>query len=123
MLTNAYSGFVSSSIDLFGYNGVSCLVTVGTQQSSTTGSLKFQWSFDDTNFYDEEVETAGTPSGTEAAYQPYSKVVTIDLSSSGIGYDLRRFDRKAPYFRVVGKSSGTTTGTLIVKLAGIHNSG
>lgn len=123
VLTSAYTGFVSTSIDLTGYNCVVSYVAVDTQQSSTVGSVKFQWSWDNTTFFDEEVDGTPSTSGTEATYQPYSKVITVDLSSSGIGYDYRRFDRKGNFFRVVAKSSGTTTGKLAVYLAGIHNSG
>lgn len=108
-LTGSY--VASSSLDLGSYTSTEIFLTVGTAQAATTCSLKPQWSEDDTNYFDEQYEVAGTASGTEQPFIPYSRRVDIPISATGNVYCCR-FNRMGRYFRVAVKSSGVTTGTV-----------
>lgn len=108
IVTNAYVG--STTVDLMSYTSVTIYAVV-TMTQATTISLKFQWSHDGSNWFDETVEVAGSPSGSELAYTPYSRVETISLATAGNIW-CGRSNRLGRYFRCAIKSGAETTGTI-----------
>lgn len=114
VMTSSY--VVTSSIDLGSYTSVTAYLTKGTA-AAETASLKPQWSEDNTTFYDEQVEVAGTASGTEQPFTAYSRRTDVSVAASTPDWS-SRFNRQGRYFRMAIKSSGTTaTVALTVQLS------
>ena len=119
VLTNAYSGAVSSAVDLESYDGLALTLKVTTAQAKTC-NLKFQWSHDDSAYFDELVEVQGSAASGEQPYTILSRVIQIDMTSTGNLY-IARLRRMARYFRVTMKSDATTTGQVRVDIIKLLN--
>lgn len=112
VLTNAY--VASSSVDLGSYTSVTAYLVVGTAQAKTCNLIP-QWSEDDSAFFSEQYEVAGTASGIEQPFTPYDRRIDITIATTGNIYCCR-FNRLGRYFRVKVKSDATTTGTVSISV-------
>lgn len=118
-LTGSYVS-ATTVLDLANYNTVAIRAAVGTAQAGKVANLKFQWSFDNTNFSDEPANVEGAVSGTEIPYTPYSRRVDLAMDTAGASY-IERLNRMARYLRVQAKSDGVTTGTLAITASRFNN--
>lgn len=113
----------STSIDLMSWDSVTLLTAVTVNETAKTANLKFQWSIDNTTFYDETTDTASASSGAEQPFVPYTYRIDISLDSAGTNYlagDIRRLRRLARYFRA-GIKSDATTGKVAISILQLCN--
>lgn len=117
VLTSSY--VASSVIDLKSYDSVSVGLIIGTTNAETI-STKFQWSTDNSAWFDEQVITNGTASGGEQPQTANSKRVDISGATAGNIY-MERFRRLARYFRTVSKSGGTTATLSVIAKPAVNS--
>lgn len=109
-LESTTTSFVSSAaIDLRTFAAISIIPNV-TTAGGATADYKIQWSFDSVNWFDETVDTPGTPSANESIITQSSMIRRFDSSGLGIkticGVML---DKKARYVRIAQRSDSSVS--------------
>ncbi len=109
------TSFVNSTfIDLRSYSAISIIPNV-TTFAGTVGQYKIQWSFDNTNWFDETIDEPGASSGGESVVSQDVMIREYDSTSNGFkttsGVILTK---KARYIRFAQRSDAPATNLTAV---------
>lgn len=111
-LSSTDTTFVDSTgIDLDSYRTISFVPNV-TTAAGTNAYYRIQWSFDNTNWFDETIDVAGTIAGSPAESAITQGTMIRSVLSGSTGYkplSSITLTKKARYIRISQRSDGAVT--------------
>jgi len=120
-LTASY--VAGTTVDLQSYDscGLSIYCTSASATSLRTPYIKYQWSNDNSIWYDAYVLSAGTASATAQPYTPLIRELTPSLATTSTCIYSERTQRVMRYFRAAVKADSATTATIVIKAQQMNN--
>lgn len=103
----------STGVDMDLYSTISFVPNV-TVAAGTNAYYRIQWSFDNTNWFDETIDEAGTVGGTPAESAITQGTMIRSMASNSTGYknlSAVTLTKRARYIRVSQRSDGAVTVT------------
>jgi hypothetical protein len=119
----AASYVAATATDLQSYDSivVSAWNTSSSATSLRTPYIKYQWSNDNSVWYDAYVLSAGTATSTTQPYTPLIREITPSLGTTDTTIYSERVQRVMRYFRPAVKADSATSATVLIKIQKMNN--